>query len=98
MVGCGAHLPTCTPDPQMGRLWVRFGGAFFGRMATCMEGLPPPLVGAFGKNSSSEKNIFFTQAGLVCGCRRPPVDLQPAPALPHQHQRPLGVLPPQKGP
>jgi hypothetical protein len=76
MVGCGAHLPTCTPDPQMGRLWVRFGGAFFGRMATCMEGLPPPLVGAFGKNSSSEKNIFFTQAGLVCGCRRPSAGLQ----------------------
>ena len=91
MVGCGAHLPTCTPDPQMGRLWVRFGGAFFGRMATCMGGLPPPLVGAFGKISSSEKNIFLLRLGWYVAAAGLQSTFNQQPPCPISTNAPWGV-------
>ena len=91
-----AYLHTRPPK------WAAFGSAleahFLAAWQRAWGGYHPLWLGLSEKFHLPKKIFFFTQAGLVCGCRRPSVDLQPATALPYQHQRPLGVLPPQKGP
>ena len=60
MVGCGAHLPTCTPDPPngppLGPLWRRI---FLAAWQRAWGGYHPLWLGLSEKISSSEKNIFF---------------------------------------
>ena len=78
MVACGAHLPTCTPDPPngppFGPLWRRI----FWPHGHVRGEATAPFGWGFRKNFIFRKNIFFTQAGLVSGCRRPSAGLQSA--------------------
>ena len=79
MVGCGAHLPTCTPDPPngppFGLLWRRI---FLAAWQRAWGGYHPLWLGLSEKFHLPKKIFFFTQAGLVCGCRRPSAGLQSA--------------------